>query len=292
MNNHSYAYGHKLLFNSSSTDSTYNTLYINKIIKISLDNFPYRVDFHTNQKRTIHLCAKSNFREESALEEWIFVVDGVVSFIGNSKQKKIEYFEDLEYSDSLMEYWLIHIVLPMLLSLDRTYYFLHVGSVVVDNMGILFSGDSYAGKSTLTDFFLQKKHLLLSDDKLATYIKDEKFYAIPSHPYHRPYRKIEDLGIKEDNFCEAEVVLDIIYWLTPAEEDEEISIEEVRGIKKFEFLRYSTEMDIYVNKKNRFEYITQLANSIKIYELKVPHKKERLDEVYGTIIKHIKGRKS
>ena len=292
MSCHSYAYGHKLLFNSSIINPTQNTFLINPTINISLDDFPYHVDFQTNQERTLYLCAKSDFRKESSLDEWIFVVEGVVSFICDSKQKKIEYFEDLEYSDTLMEYWLIHIVLPMLLSLDRTYYFLHVGSVVVDNLGILFSGDSYAGKSTLTDFFLQKKHLLLSDDKLASYVKDDKFYVVASHPYHRPYRKTEDLGIKEDNFCEREVPLDIIYWLTPVAEDEKIEIEELKGLRKFEVLRYSTEMDIYVNKKNRFEYITQLANSIKVYELKVPHKKERLDEVYGTIIKHIKGRKS
>ncbi len=89
MSCHSYAYGHKLLFNSSIINPTQNTFLINPTINISLDDFPYHVDFQTNQERTLYLCAKSDFRKESSLDEWIFVVEGVVSFIGNSKQKKI-----------------------------------------------------------------------------------------------------------------------------------------------------------------------------------------------------------
>ena len=36
---------------------------------------------------------------------------------------------------------------------------------------------------------------MISDDKVATFIKEELIYAVPSYPYHRPYRKVEDLGI-------------------------------------------------------------------------------------------------
>jgi len=146
--------------------------------------------------------------------------------------------------------WLIHIVLPAALTLDDTYYFLHTGSVNIENKAVLFTGESYAGKSTLTEYFLQKGHALVSDDKLATFQKDEKFYAKPSHAFHRPYRAPEELGRVSENFNTQELEMGTIYWLEPAEATESIEITELKGLKKFECLRYATEMDLGINQKN------------------------------------------
>jgi len=147
-------------------------------------------------------------------------------------------------------------------------------------------GNSYAGKSTLTDYFLQKNHTLLSDDKLATYEQNAAFYAYPSHPFHRPYRELETLGIEAVNFSKEALAIGNIYWITPVEAEEKILIQELKGLKKFEVLRYSTEMDIYVNKAQRFEYITKLANRLKVFEIQIPRNLERLQEVYEAILKH------
>ena len=152
-------------------------------------------------------------------------------------------------------------------------------------------GDSYAGKSTMTDFFLQQKHILLSDDKLATFYneKSKSFKAHASHPYHRPYRAKEDLGKKTDSFQKGSFPIGRLYWLQPVNASHDVEITELKGIKKFERLRYSTEMDISLDAKERFHYITKFANHEPLYEVKVPNDLSKLPKVYDKIMEHIKG---
>jgi hypothetical protein len=60
------------------------------------------------------------------------------------------------------------------------------------------------------------------------------------------------------------------------------------GIKKFTALRYATDIDLQVNKKSRFEILSKIANSIKVYDISIPWDLDRLEEVYQAIIKHNK----
>ncbi len=64
----------------------------------------------------------------------------------------------------------------------------------------MFIAPSMGGKSTLTDFFIQQGHGLISDDKVPTVIENGQFLAGGSHPYHRPHRRFEELGYHVDNF--------------------------------------------------------------------------------------------
>jgi len=284
----SYAYGYELVFDKKSNSSCTQCININEIDSIPQEYFSYRVDFDTNQGRTIYLSAKSAFETFPSLTEWLFSIEGVVNILCMGNPRQLYYKKDANYTDALMQYWLIHIILPVTLTLDATYYFLHTGSVNVDDRAVLFTGESYAGKSTLTDYFLQKGHMLVSDDKLATFQKNEKFYCKPSHPYHRPYRAVEDLGRMSADFDTQELEIGMLYWLEPVEATESIEIRELKGLKKFESLRYATEMDLGVNQKNRFAYLTQMANKLTCYAIKVPRDLKRLDEVYDAIIAHTK----
>lgn len=280
-----YGYGYDLTFTKNKHS---HAIFICKLKKSPLPRFPYRVSFETNQLRTISLRAEYDFTNVDSLKRYLFVVDDVILFLCDADKKEIFYLEDKNYSEKLMEYWLIHIVLPIYFTLNNTYYFLHSGCISVNDRATLFMGSSYAGKSTLTDYFLKKEHNLVSDDKLATYELDNKFYCVSSHPFHRPYRELESLGIQTDNFSKSHLMMGNIYWIEPVKAKEDICIEELKGLKKFEVLRYSTEMDIYVNQEKRFEYITKLANTLKVYKIQIPRDLQRLEEVYETIIEHTK----
>ena len=286
MTNRRYTYyGYKLVFDENS-NADLKCININEISSIPLTDFSHKVNFHTNQNREISLYTKSPLETFTMPNEWLFCVEGVVSFLCKGDTQKLYYKKELHYSDTLMRYWLIHIVLPIALTLDASYYFLHTGSVNINNKAVLFTGESYAGKSTLTDYFLKKGHALVSDDKLATFQKDERVYSQPSHPFHRPYRAMEDLGIESENFHTHELEIGALYWLEPAKATDDVEIKELKGLKKFECLRYATEMDLGVNQKKRFTYLTQLANSVKLYAIKVPRDLQRLEEVYAAITTH------
>ena len=288
MKKHTYAYGYNLVFSSDLEKTTPDTIYINKTQTLPLNDYQYEISFYTNQNRTIYLKTLDNFDTAKKFDKWIFVVEGVVSFLCDTNTKQILFQKDYNYQTKLMEYWLIHIVLPIYLSLDSTYYFLHAGSVNINAKAILFSGNSHSGKSTLTDYFLKKGHSLLSDDKLATFKVDDGFYCVLSHAYHRPYRLIEDLGVKAKKTSIGKLEFNTIYWIEPSKADDEVVIQEIKGLKKFEVLRYSTEMDLHVNQKKRFEYIAELANTCHVYEIKIPRNLDRLEEVYSKIIQHTK----
>jgi len=285
---HFYAYGHKLLFDSSPEEGA-DVIRILPCDALFLDTYSHKVFFETNQGREIYLSSPHPLYENK--EEWAFVVEECVTFVCNIRKKEICYKKEEHFTQKLMEYWLIHIVLPLFFTLEGRYYLFHTGSVEVDGEAVLFMGDSYAGKSTLTDFFLAQGHALLSDDKLASFFDEEQqaFRVHASHPYHRPYRAKEDLGIKAKNFEAKSLPIAKVYWLEPVEASENVSIKELKGVQKFERLRYSTEMDIDLDQKERFRYITKFANSVSMYEVKVPHDLKKLQLVYEKIKEHIQG---
>lgn len=283
-----FTYGYEIEFDKSNTNKLEKHIDVLKTQKLNSLKYKYKTNFDSNQDRKIYLLSKTNLENISNTSEFIFVVEDIVSYLCDANTNKILYYCHKNYSEKLMKYWLIHIVLPLYLTLNHTYYFLHAGSINLENIATLFLGDSYAGKSTLTNFFINKGHTLVSDDKLATFIKDDNFFVSPSHQYHRPFREFETLGHKSKNFSKNILKLGVIYWITPVDAKDNIDIVKLTGLKKFEILRYATEMDMATNQESRFAYITKLANSIPVYNINIPHDLNRLEEVYTAIIKHNK----
>jgi len=281
-------YGHNIYIDHKKYSKNIKDIYLNKTQYNLLDKYPFQLDFETNQNRNIYLRIKENSDNIFSSTKFIFVVEDIVSFVCDIKTNQIDYIIDLNCTNELRKYWLTHVLLPLYLTLKSKYYFLHAGSVSIDAQATLFMGDSYAGKSTLTNHFLEKGHPLVSDDKLGTYFINDQFFCQPSHPYHRPYRAVETLGKKANNYCKTSLKIGFIFWIVPVDATEDIKIKELKGLEKFKVLRYATEMDITLNQKKRFQYISKFANALNIYEIKVPRDMKKLDDVYSEIVTHIK----
>ncbi len=282
----SLVYGYELLFcdelslnkyyyqieeeNSFSSDSSY-ILYLNN-----------------NQYRIVSITSDRSFENLEANQNIYFHIEDVITFFVRLNSKKIYFKYHKLGNQELLKYWLFHTFLPILLTLENRYYFIHAGAVEVDKKPILFIANSFGGKSTLTDFFIQKNHTMISDDKVATYIKDDIVYSVPSYAYHRPYRKVEDLGIYVENFAKENKPISKIYNLVKSDKNEKITIDEIMGIKKFTALRYATDIDLQVNKKSRFEMLSNIANKVKVYDISIPWDLDRLEEVYQAILEHNK----
>ena len=280
-------YGYTLLKEFINKNESYY-LNITKIGKIIIDDFPFCHKFHNNQKRQIRLFTKDDLSLATDRSQWIFQVDGVVTFMCDHIKDSIYYKEEKNYTQKLCEYWLKHIVLPIYFTMNGKYYFFHAGAVMIDNVCVAFTGDSHAGKSTLTDFFIKKGHPMITDDKLPTFQRENRFCVVGSHPFHRPYRATEELGYKVEKFVEDSLLLSHIYILCPVEAHEDVTIQECKGIEKFQELHSASEVRLPIRKKERFEYLTNLANSTKVFYLNVPRQLEKLEEVYTTILEHSK----
>ena len=287
------AYNHYIQFIpelkcTKSLSGKYNDIIT--IQKSSLTNLPIefndRLEYINNQGRDLIFYCEGEFTKTYKEKLWAFEVKGVLIFYWNSGKNILSYIPQENFSEELLEYWSLHIILPMFFTIEETYAFIHAGAVEVKGKPILFIAESFGGKSTLTDFFIKKGHTMISDDKVATYEKNGCFLAISSHPHHRPHRKMEDLGFFVKNFSTQVKEIHVIYELERVSSDDNISIVELRGVEKFKSLRYASQMNLSFQKQKRFEYLMRMTEVVKVFKITVPNDLNRLTEVYDAIVKH------
>ncbi len=256
----------------------------------SSNDFCHKIKLYNNQDRVVNIISDKSFDILVHNQSIIFTISDVANFKWEIGTDKICYYKKSDATDELIKYWLLHTVIPLMFTFNNKYYILHAGAIELeDNNVILFVADSYGGKSTLTDYFIQKNHIMLSDDKVAVSFENNQIYATPSYPYHRPYRKVEDLGKRVEKFSSGRKKIKAIYNLIGSKPDANISISKVSGIEKFKVLRSATDIDIYmIYKKERFDMLAKISNNTNIFDITIPWDLNRLEEVYQAIIEHNK----
>ena len=144
------------------------------------------------------------------------------------------------------------------------------------------------GKSTMTDYFIKQGHTLISDDKVPTFIQDGKFMAVGSHPYHRSYRKFEELGYRVEKFTSGFNPIHAFYELERVDGNADISIEEIKGFAKFDVLLPNYLYMFSWLRPERLKYLSKMLNDVRVFHVQVPWELERLSEVHTMICKHSK----
>ena len=251
------------------------------------DTFPLRGEWIPIASGKARYLSTTLFENVNIKFSWGLEIKNVLTLVWDAQKREIRYSKAEQYAPERLRFWVLHTFFPLVLELERTYRIMHVGSVEVGNKPILFSAFSFGGKSTLTDYFIQKGHPLLSDDSLGIEKKGDIYYAIPSYPFHRPYRKVETLGYYVKNFSTEPKPLHAVYTLEKAESDADVNIEELKGIEKFKAFHYSAFIDFDFMKKERFEYFTEMAKHVPVYKISVPWDISRLGEVYTVIVEHM-----
>ena len=253
-------------------------------IKSSLPFLTSRVPLHSNQGRNTYLLRGKNIF--SSVVNYTFVVEDIIKFDWKEGSKNIKY-EYLKYADDILaHYWLSHTFLPLYYYLENIYDMLHMGAIEINGRACLFAAPSFGGKSTLTHFFLQKGHKLIADDRLPVYKKDSHYFAVPSYPYARNYRKIEDLGEYIENHLSKSLPIGNIYRLVQVEAEEKVTILEAKGVNKFAILEMSSDIKLSMLKKKEFANLNDLVANFCIYEISIPQNHSRLEEVYKIIVEH------
>ena len=244
---------------------------------------------HWAHGRNVYFYSDREFEGSEIGQPWCYEVEDVVRFYWLGGEQSIYYELDEKGNANLLSFWFIHLLLPLYLTLEEKYDFLHAGAVEVEGKPILFIAPSMGGKSTMTDYFIKQGHTLISDDKVPTFIKDGKFMAVGSFPYHRPYRKSEDLGYHVVNFTTDFKPIHAFYVIEAVDRDLNISIEEIKGYQKFDTLLPNYLYRFSYLKPKRLQYISKMLNDIKVFHVQVPWDMERLGEVHDTIYQHSKG---
>ncbi len=250
------------------------------------EKLQYKMIFPESQGRELALYSDHKFLDMNMRKIWAFEVKDVITFFWHSGMMKLEYMKHTDFTEDLLKYWVLHVVLPAFFIIEGIYDFIHAGAVEVDGRPILFIAESFGGKSTITDYFMKQGYTMISDDKVATFQKDDDFYAVSSHPYHRPYRDVEDLGFFVDNFTQMPRRMDSIYALEKVGGEKEVKISMLIGVEKFIALRSAKEMNLFFPESKQLDYLGAIAQRLSVYKVTVPWDLNRLNEVYHAILEH------
>jgi len=210
----------------------------------------------------------------------------VVAIAWRNGSGLIEYKSLTNFSPERLQFWVLHTLLPIMFTLQQQFDFLHVGSVEINGKPVLFSAESFGGKSTMTDYFIGQGHKLLSDDSLAVHSENGSFYAIPAYPFHRPYRTPEDLGYPVTNMATGSKPVHAVYLLDKASADAEVTISEVTGIEKYKAFHFTSFITFDFFKQKRFHFFAEMAKVTPTFKVTVPWDMERLAEVHAAIVTH------
>lgn len=161
------------LKNLKSVDGSFSNVIVVK--ESSLDTldeqFNHKMTFFNNQGRNITLYTDRPFERTVLKQRWSLDVEGVVTFFWTSGELTIDYVKADNFTSELLAYWILHVVLPIFLTIEEHCYFLHAGAVEIDEKPVLFVAESFGGKSTMTDFFIKQGHVMVSDDKVGVFEK-------------------------------------------------------------------------------------------------------------------------
>ena len=244
------------------------------------------VHLYSTHGREVFLHTDRELARGMAGQPWCLEVRGVVSFTWTGGESVICYREcDVDYWP-LTVFWFVHIFLPMHLTLERGYNFIHAAAVEVDDQPILFIAPSTGGKSTLGDYFLRQGHPMLSDDKVATFLHQGRFYAVPSHPHHRPFREFEVLGYPVERFARRARPIQAFYLLGRGAPEADVEITEVTGSRKFQELLPGYLYSFHFLHEQRLQWLAQLANKSLVFRVSRPWNLKRMHDVYETVREH------
>jgi hypothetical protein len=233
--------------------------------------------------RRVFLFSDRPVTRSASEQPWCYEAEGAVRFWWRSGTGMIhcERLGGTEWTK--VEFWLLHLLLPLWLSLERRYHFFHAGAVEIGDRPVLFLAPSMGGKSTMTDYFLRRGHGLISDDKVATFRENGCIMVAPAHPYHRPWRSFEDLGQRAERFVTGIRPLHALYLLERTDAQASVALTEIRGMEKLGELLPHFLYQFPCMKREQLAYLAPLLSELPLIRVAVPWDLKRLEEVYEAI---------
>jgi len=193
---------------------------------------------------------------------------------------------------------------------QREYLVLHGACVEINGKGVLFTGVSGAGKSTIAAAFRKKGYKILSDEICAIKISETGIpIVIPGFPKLKIWEDVaERLGEDIDSllpvrrniqkymidvegqFSKVPLPISIIYLLKP-ENNKEISVTKIKDVDKIEIITDNAYCFRFRKAHGeRVFYLKQcveLARNTHIYSVIRPNKGFELDELVLTLEKEL-----
>lgn len=188
---------------------------------------------------------------------------------------------------------------------------LHGSCINVNGLGVLLTGESGAGKSTIAAAFFRQGYKMITDDVAAVESKLDVPYVYPSYPsqklwedaierldrqeqktaLNRISKELEKYAVKSnDFFCNEPVPLKVMVEIIPADVNE-LRIEKLTGKEKLTTIIQNTYRRYFVKAFNHeqwhFKLCVNIANDVVVYRLTRPKKKQLEKEISNMILENI-----
>ena len=238
-------------------------------------------------RRNIRYFAEKPYENCGEGCSWGIEVKDVLLISWVSGESTVLYRPLKLYTPELLQFWILHTIIPMILALDERYQVMHIAGVEIDDKAILFSADSFGGKSTLTDYFIQKGEYFYGDDTLGISCDRYGCVVIPSYPYCRPYREAESLGVKSLRWQKNPKNISAIFVLVQTAKEGALVITKLSGIDKYRALHHAFFLNFDFLKQAHFQWSNQFLTQVEVLEITIPWEIERLEEVYESIKNYV-----
>lgn len=201
------------------------------------------------------------------------------------------------------------------LLIQRNKLAIHGGTILIDDKAVIFTGDTGAGKSTMTAAFRAKGYSFMSDDvSVIGQFEDGTHIIYPGYPQQKLCKDaVKNMGYNpedfvmigddrekyiipaKESFVNNHTVIRAIIELSIGDEDE-VEISEVLGSEKIILLM----KNIYRIEVTRFaglsrEYFRKCLDTVKnipIYKLKRPRERHTVEEQISIILSTLEEKKS
>lgn len=241
-------------------------------------------------------------------DEVMFKMPDVARFLIKGTSEITICLED-EKRKSDAEKYILTFVLGVL-SFKKEFFPLHGGGIVHKGEAYLFSGKSGAGKSTTMAGLQQRGFASVGDDIANLFIKDGKVYVHPCFPRFKlweesleildnknegEYRLRTDMDkylVPMSNFHSEAIPVKRIYLLQENNEGK-TSFDLVKGKDKLMKLKANSYKPWMVKafglEQKHFGLLMQISPKIEFVEFNRTKDKDRLGDMFTTLITHIKG---
>ncbi len=219
---------------------------------------------------------------------WIYEVKDNYIFHFKIGSNLIEYEIIKELSIKDFKYWVLAILIPLKLTLEKRYNILYASAVNVGDGAVLFTGETYTGKSTMSAYFSRQGHAFFGDDLIPMYQKINKYYATFSYPYCRTIREDERLGNKIKNVSTRAKPIKAIFLLEQNSLDDAISVVKLDENERDEALYFDLNNNFVELKEYQDKIKNNILESIPIYKVVYPWGREHLAKVRETILAVLK----
>lgn len=265
-----------------------------------------RIKYGDIPKRVESIIEETDYYQ-AGNNEFIFRVEGVATFyVANGEQIIVKICNSA--NSSMVRLFLLGTVMGILL-MQRDTLPIHGSAVDINGCGVLFTGISGVGKSTIAAALCKQGYLLLADDVSVLTCAQGSYQVQPAYPQQKLWPdSAAMLGIDVaaasqvvqgeskravsvyERFGKQHVPIKVIYEIVVQPCNDDISILPLKGAAKLATIMGNTYRAKYINclgkKFSHFKQCANLVKQVQVFRLIRPANEILLDRQTEFFLKH------